>query len=211
MMRARLSLWILASTFVASTAHAEEIGLSLGWSIPGGSIERGSKVSDTVYGTIAIGLDAHHAFTESFGLTLFARYGIAVPTLCASAGDCTSSLGRDVSLGLRARYTFVSLADDLPLVPRIEIGTGYEWFTSTLSDSGVSSSRSHHGPILASIEIAGDGRLSRHVILSPTLSITTGAFAHRELSTPAFTDSGYLGARELHTWVFLGLRAAARW
>lgn len=210
MMRARcVAVLVMALSALSMPARADAIGASVGWAFPAGSLEQGSKTADVTHGLGTLALDYRRALTPALSLVLFGRYGVAVPTLCVTASDCTSSLGRDVAVGLRVGYAFIELRDELPLIPRVELGVGWEWLTTKLHDGDSGASRSYAGPILASLELAGDARLSRRFTLSPTFSLMSGTFAHLSLGTPAGEASQWIGSRELHTWVSLSLRLSA--
>src|SRR5262249_18778669 len=105
-----------------SAAHADGEGsASLGYAVPAGSLERGSRVSDTTFGAVPIQLDGAYFVAPRLALRLSAAFAIAIPKLCASSADCTKSLGRDVALDAGVRF---ALPDVGPFAPRLDAGLG---------------------------------------------------------------------------------------
>lgn len=155
---------VLPMLLFAASARADEtafrrveVGASLGYAAPVGSAERGSRTSDTNIGLVPIELDLAYRINPAFGVVASARYGIGIPTLCKTAGDCTSSLGSDVVLALRARIFLPRL---WRMSPFADVGIGYEWLTTRLTDAGVTSTRAYPGPLPLSMEVAAPFRLS---------------------------------------------------
>src|SRR4051812_47731229 len=96
----------LATLLVSGSAGAGdwEIGIATGWAAPAGSAERGARTSDTTVGLVPLDLDVAYRFTPRIGVAASLRYAAAIPTLCAAADDCVSSLGHDTAVSLRARF-----------------------------------------------------------------------------------------------------------
>jgi hypothetical protein len=210
---AAISTALLALPALASPARADnatplrfEVGLALGYAFPAGATEAGNHLRDETFGLAALHADVAVRLTRRIGIALWARYGVGIPTLCATAADCMGSLGSDVALALRVRM-------DLPafgrFAPRVDFGSGYGWFTSGLADSGASSSRAYHGPLLLSAAVALPFRLSEHWTFGPELDASAGAFVHLALDTPSGSSGGSIGGRAVHGWIAPALRLAA--
>jgi hypothetical protein len=183
-----------------------EVGLALGYAFPVGSTDVGNHLRDETFGLAALDADVSLRLTRRIGLALGARYGVGIPTLCATAADCMSSLGSDVALALRVRIELPSLGR---LAPRVDFGPGYEWFASGLTDRGSSSSRAYDGPILVSASLALPFRLSSRWTLGAVVNASAGTFVHLALDTPSGSSSGAIAGRALHGWIAPAIRLAA--
>ena len=188
-------------------AHPVEIGAALAYAAPAGSAEQGARVSDTAWGLVAIDADVSYRFTPALAAVLWGRLGAGIPTLCATAADCESSLGRDVALGARARFFFPSLG---VVEPRVDAGVGYEWSMSKLSDNGVVSRRTYDGPIVLALEGAAPFRLGERWTLGPVAALALGVFSSAGLETSAFTLDRPVAGHALHAWLSLGIRTGVR-
>lgn len=192
---------ILAAVSAPSLAGAAgEASASIGYALPAGSLERGSRLGDTTFGAVPIQLDGAWFVTPRVALRLSAAFAVAIPKLCATASDCTSSLGRDVALEAGVRF---ALPDIGPFVPRLDVGSGWEWYTTSLSDHGVSSTRAYTGPTFAALSLAAPLRVSRRFAMGPSLGVRAGVFTSATRTTPAWTDTTLDGSAA-HAW----LRAA---
>jgi hypothetical protein len=177
-----------------------ETDASLGFALPAGSLERGPRVGDTTYGAIPIAIDVAPFVAPRVALRASLAFAVAIPRLCATASDCKASLGRDVAVDLGARFALPELAR---VSPRLDIGVGWEWYATTFSDAGVSSTRSYSGPTFAAIALSAPIRLGDRFALGPSLGVRAGAFTSASRATPGWTDSSLYGAA-IHAW----LRAA---
>jgi hypothetical protein len=131
-------------------------------------------------------------------------YGVAIPKLCATASDCESSLGHDVALTMGTR---LGLAELGRASVRADVGVGWEWYATTLSDQGVASTRSYSGPVFGSLAASAPVRLGRRFTLGPALGIRAGVFTQASLSTPSWTQATIEG-HVVHAWVDFALQAA---
>src|SRR5579859_515922 len=129
-----------------------QVGIELGYAFPMGDLERGSEVSDVVHGIVPFGVEGGYRFNRTVALVAHGSYAFGIPTLCATAGDCVASFGHDMRLGIGGRFTLPRVG---PVLPQVRAMFGYEWFRSELSDNGVTSGRSYHGPILTSVQASG--------------------------------------------------------
>jgi len=202
---------VIASAIVtfAATSRADEprrfeVGAGLGYAFPAASAASGARLSDSTFGLVPLDIDVAYRFTEKFAIAVSGRYGIGIPTLCKSASDCESSLGSDVALGVRARFFLPTFGR---LEPRVDLGLGYEWYASRVTDSGVTSTHTYGGPIFLSLEAMAPFRLSKLVTLGPVLATSLGVFTSESLETPSGTYDGPHG-RAVHSWLSLGGRVA---
>ncbi|HEX8795809.1 MAG TPA: hypothetical protein VF765_32890 [Polyangiaceae bacterium] len=204
-----------AAVAVASCMHASpaagdaparrvELGASLGYGLPLGDAERGSRVSDTTFGDLLLAVDAGYRLTRRVGIAVHAHYGIAIPTLCATASDCEASLGSDVGLELVARFYPPRMG---PFAPLVDVGMGYEWLTTRLVDSGAESSRSYSGPVFVAARLVAPVALGERWSLGPVLDGSYGTFTSFGLRTTAQSFSGDVPWRSPHAWLSFGIRA----
>jgi hypothetical protein len=185
---------------IADNARGEERGeasASLGYAFPAGSLERGSRVSDTTYGAVPLAIDGAVFVTPRVALRLSAAFALAIPKLCASSSDCTASLGNDIAVDAGVRFALPDLG---PFAPRFDAGFGWEWYTTSLSEKGVASTRAYSGPTFAALALSAPLRISRRFTLGPMLGVRAGAFTSSTKTTPSWTDSSLDGAA-LHAWL----------
>ena len=180
-----------------------ELAVTLGYAVPIGDSERGGRVSDTTFGVVPLAIDMGYRFVSRVGVAARVQYGIGVPTLCQTAGDCVSSLGTDVAAVLEAR---VYLPEPGPFAPRTEVGIGYEWLTTRRSDSGAHSKRAYSGPVPLWLEFVAPLRLAGHWLFGPAVGIAVGTFTARSLETNVASTSGDVPERGMHAWISLGGR-----
>jgi hypothetical protein len=203
------ALLVVSGLFEAGRARAEgppvSVGASVGWAAPLGSAERGGRLRDTTFGTVPLGLDASYRFLSSLGVAGHVTYGIGVPTLCQTAGDCTASLGTDVTAILGIRWHVPRLG---PTAPLVDLGVGYEWFTARFADAGAHSARSYRGPVLTSGRLAAPFRVGPHWTIGPLVELSVGTFTARSLQTNVASISQDVASRAVHGWLQLGIRLA---
>jgi hypothetical protein len=206
-LRAAIILPFLLASHVAvaneSTGRPLAVATSLGYATPMGSAERGARVSDTTFGTVPVSLDAAYRWSPHLGVSLRAQYGIAIPTLCRSVGDCTASLGSDFAVSLAIRVYAPRVGR---MAPFVDAGIGYEWLTTRLVDAGASSARSYQGPILVSTTMGVPFRLGERWKIGPFVSVAAGTFTSFSLDTNASVHSGNVPARAVHAWLTFGAR-----
>jgi hypothetical protein len=181
------------------------VGASVGWAAPLGSAERGGRLRDTTFGTVPLGLDASYRVLSSVGVAAHVTYGIGVPTLCQTTGDCTASLGTDVLAILGIRWHLPRLG---PTSPLVDLGVGYEWFAARFADAGAHSARSYRGPVLTSGRLAAPFRAGAHWTLGPVVELSVGTFTARSLQTNVSSISQDVASRAVHGWLQLGVRLA---
>jgi hypothetical protein len=196
-------LAVLAIACIASPARADaEIGASLGYALPLGSVERGARTSDATFGLARIALDAGWRFNDRIGVAIGAAYGAGIPTLCATSGDCIASLGSDVVLSVRARYFLPRVSS---MAPRIDAGIGYEWWTLRLADNGTTSTQSFHGP-LGILEAAAPFAIGKRWSIGPALGVELGSFTSHRIESGTL-DVAATTEHAMHAWLFGAVRA----
>jgi hypothetical protein len=184
-----------------------ELGAAIAYAAPAGSAEAGTRVSDTTIALAALDVDASYRFTPTLAAVAGVRYAAGIPTLCATASDCTSSLGRDVVVTARVR---VFLPRVWRLEPRADVGVGWEWSLAKLSDAGAVSRRTWSGPIPLSIEAAAPLRIGESWTLGPVVAATTGVITHEGLETPSFSVDRSVDGQRVHAWLSAAIRVSMR-
>jgi hypothetical protein len=181
----------------AAVADGVEIGASLGYAAPVGSAEHGSRVSDTTFGQLPVALDGAVRLADRAGVRAGLQYGVAIPTQCASASECESSLGSDVALSLGARFF-------LPWVVA-DASVGYEWLTTKLVDADATSTRAYRGPLF-SVAATLPFTLGARWTLGPAIGASIGTFTSYALETNALSPSGSVPERAWHAWLSVAVR-----
>jgi hypothetical protein len=203
------ALAVVSGLFGAGRARADglpvSVGASAGWAAPLGSAERGARLRDTTFGTVPLGLDASYRVLSSLGIAAHVTYGIGVPTLCQSTGDCTASLGTDVGLVFGIRWHLPRIG---PTSPLVDLGLGYEWFSARFADAGAHSARSYRGPLLTSGRFAAPFRVGAHWTVGPLVELSVGTFTAQSLQTNVASISQDVASRAVHAWLQLGIRLA---
>ena len=174
----------------------------LGYAYPVGSAEQGTDTRDVSFGIVPIALAASYDLSDRWTARARFQYAPNIPTLCADTSDCISSVGRDLSLT-------VGVGRALPAWrharPELNLEVGWEWLTTKLVDSGVTSERSWNGPV-AILELFVDLKTQGPWHLGPTVGFGAGFFSHFDLETPAGSTGGST-ATALHAWPSIGFRA----
>lgn len=209
----RLALILGLGLIVRSAGAADdptrrvEVAASLGYAFPAGSPEHGARSSDATFGDAAFDVGFSYQLSRVLGVGILGRYGVVIPTLCASGSDCVSSLGHDVVVGARARFFLPRV---LTAEPYADVGMGYEWFASKLVDSGVTSTHSYDGPLLLWTELGAPFRIGSRWALGPALGLTLGTFVDSHLEAPGISSDLGIADRSIHAWLSVAGRAAVR-
>lgn len=182
-----------------------ELGATVGYALPAGSLESGSRMSDLTFGAPFGGLDAAYRVNRAWAIGASFAYGVTTPTLCATFSDCTSSLGHDETLALLGRWHVGRWGR---FAPAVEGQIGYEWFSASLSDNGAVSERSYGG---ISAALAADALFAVTTRLAVGLraELRGGVFHRATLVAPGIDASGPTEGPTLHLWPTLGARATA--
>jgi hypothetical protein len=177
----------------------------LGYAYPTGSAETGTDTRDVSFGLVPLSLIGSYDLARDWSASARLRYALNIPTLCASAPDCESSLGHQFAVA-------VGIGRALPrrwhVTPRIGLEAGWEWLTTRLSDAGVAASRSWSGPF-ARLEIFADLKSSGPWSLGPAIGVDAGLFTHFDLDTPAGHSGGPTDAA-IHAWPTISFRVGRR-
>lgn len=177
----------------------------IGYSYPSGDPETGSNTGDVSFGLVPISVMATYDFLINWSATARFSYALNVPTLCASAPDCESSLGHDVALAIGVGRV---LPRRWHFTPRLGFEAGWEWLTTKLSDGGVVAARSWNGPF-ARLEVFADVRSRGPWSLGPAIGLDVGLFTHFDLETPAGHTGGSTDTA-LHAWPTISFRVGRR-
>jgi hypothetical protein len=181
------------------------LSVGLGYSYPVASAEQGTDTRDVSFGIVPLSLSGSYDLDQRWNGSVRVLYAPNIPTLCASGPDCFSSVGRDVWIAAGVERT---LPRWRRLTPQLELEVGWEWFTSKLTDSRVTSERSWNGPV-ASLEVFVNIKTGGPWNIGPTASIGAGIFSHYNLETPAGRSEGAT-ATAIHAWPMIGLRIGRR-
>lgn len=177
----------------------------IGYAYPAGTAETGTDTRDVSFGLVPLSLVGTYDLARDWSASARLRYALNIPTLCASAPDCESSLGRDVA-------ATVGVGRALPrrwhVTARVGLEVGWEWLTTKLSDAGVVASRSWNGPFVR-MEIFGDLKSGGPWSVGPAIGIDSGFFSHFDLVTPAGHTGGSTDSA-IHAWPTVSFRAGRR-
>jgi hypothetical protein len=177
----------------------------VGYAYPAGTAETGTDTRDVSFGLVPLSLIGTYDLAGAWSASGRFRYALGIPTLCASAPDCESSLGQDVAVA-------VGIGRALPrwwrLTARVGLEVGWEWLTTRLSDAGVAASRNWNGPF-ARLEIFADLKSEGLWSLGPAIAIDAGVFTHFDLDTPAGHSDGST-ATAVHAWPSVSFRVGRR-
>jgi hypothetical protein len=211
-MRREPIAWIAAALALSSEARGHEpqldAGAAIAWAFPVGAAEEGTELSDATVGLVPITIDLEGRVAPRVGIGLLVRYGVGIPTMCGSAGECTASLGSDVLLAARARFVLPDLG---PISPRAGVGLGWEWLATRFADEDARASRLRHGPVplVADVELA----------LTPAQGWTVGlvggaalgVFVDRQVDTAYGSASVPAADLAPHAFIDIGVRVGAAW
>jgi hypothetical protein len=205
-----------ASVSVPCSAHAEgvDVGVRTGYARPAGGFDAGSRATDGSFGAIPLALDvtlrlspARRTLAEthaswSVAAGLYGAYAATIPTLCTTASECISSIGRDTELGLVARIRAPRLAF---LLPEGELGAGWSWSSRSLVDREAVSTRAWNGPVLLRAALVPSIRLGTHTRLGLVVGGSVARSTSFALDAPGVSRRGIEGAR-LHGTLDAGVR-----
>lgn len=207
-MRRGLALALgVCGLFASDSARADggrlSVALALGYAAPQGSTERGDHLGDTAFGVTPFAVDGAYRLVQRLGVSVHAQYGVGIPTLCRTAGDCLASLGSEASAAVGLRYFGPRVGTAAPLV---DVGVGYEWFATRLSEAGALSTRAHQGPVLLAVWLVWPFRLGARWTLGPVAGVSVGTFTSYSLTTNILRSSGDVAGHAVHGWLSVGAR-----
>jgi hypothetical protein len=194
--------------FVTSTAHAQgavDLGARVGVALPVGSFDRGTHAGDTSFGGVPLGVDVTTRLGPparwAVGIGVFAAVAPTIPRLCATASDCVGSLGRDLELGwmtrLRGPKTLFFRSEG-------ELGFGWSWWSRSLEDTGVRSTRRYSGPLLFRAAFVPTFGLGARTRLGVVFGGSVAGTASSHLTAPGVDQAGMRGG--VHGTIELGVR-----
>lgn len=185
--------------------HKVELGARLGFSLPMGVIENGSRASDLTYGSVPIAFDGGLALSQVVSVGALFLYAPTIPKLCASASDCTSSLGHDILLGVLSRFHFPRMRW---LCPDAEVGVGYEWASRSLADKGANSTRSFRGPrfTFAVVPIVP---ISKRFSLGLAIGASLAIASNVNLDAPGISESRAADGTRVHGSIDFAVRVGS--
>jgi hypothetical protein len=208
------ALCVLAtlSLLASRVAHAEQprrlqIAGQLGYGFPGGILERGSELSDVTWGLVGLGVDGAYRFSRFWSVGAALSYGASIPKLCATSGDCVSSLGHDFRAGALARW---QIGKWQSFEPDVDLELGYEWLVTKLVDNAAVSRRGARGPE-ATLAAHGQFALWQDVSIGPVLAFSTGIFTRASLDAPGIETERDTDGSTVHFWTFVGFRTSTVW
>ncbi|MEZ4222422.1 MAG: hypothetical protein R3B13_15900 [Polyangiaceae bacterium] len=179
-------------------------GFRLGWSLPGGEIEKGSKLSAGVTGALGAGAQLGYRFTPNLIVALDMGGGYVFPDNCGGGANCSGWQLRGGLMGIWRILPFEYTS------PWVGLGPGYEYLVQSVSVGGSEVSRAVHGLQYFEFSAGVDFRTSR-TYAGPYLSFAMGRFGSYSTSgsTPngEIDDSGSIDDPATHNWITFGLHA----
>jgi hypothetical protein len=212
------TLVILAVAPLSGVAFAEgapdggiEVALRTGVALPYGQLWNGMKLKSYASVVIPFVVEAGYRFKP--GLFLGGRFQYGYAFAHNPVGSCRdiSCDGSVITVGAEALYRAPSWA---AFAPWVGLGLGYEWADADITFSSVpqsTNSYSYRG-LQGLVQIGGDGRVGRQVVLGPFVEVAIGQFDKAE----EHTHSAYFDATidllttspAWHAWLSLGVRGA---
>ncbi len=189
---------VAAVLVLPAPAHAQfTLGARLGFAPGMGDATKGDPLKDTVKSQVPIQLDALYTLAPDVAAGLYFSYGLGQLGGAASQ-DCSASCSvRITRLGIEGTYTFGKA--DLPLVPWVGLGIGYEWQRLEASFAGISGTVTTSGFEFVNVQVGGDYRVGRQVAFGPYLLFSLGEYSS--------SDGHAIADTAIHEWLHLGVRA----
>lgn len=193
----------LGGSASADEGRPMQVGGVLGYAFPAGLLERGSRTADVTFGAPFVAFDGAYRIAGAWSVGAAFSYGVAIPKLCATSSDCTSSLGHDETLMLLGRWHIGQWG---PFAPTVDARLGYEWLGTSLSDNGVTSVRRYRGFAGA---LAADAMfdVSSRIAVGLRTELRGGVFHRAAVVASGVDQSGPTDGSTLHLWPVLGARA----
>jgi hypothetical protein len=188
-----------------SPASRVTVFAGLGYAYPVGSAETGTDTGDVSFGLVPLSIGGSYDLPRDWTAAAHFRYALNIPTLCANASDCQSSVGSDVAFAVGVGRALPSWRH---FTTHVGLQVGWEWLTTRLSDAGVAATRSWNGP-LANLDIFVDLKSRGPWSVGPALALDVGFFTHFDLEAPAVHKSGSADMA-LHAWPSIAFRIGRR-
>lgn len=181
-----------------------QLGLRLGFGLPGGEAIDGSKLSDSLIGQLPIWLDVGFKLSPHFVLGGYAQLGFLLFKSANARGGCPDDVdcsGTDLRFGAQFQYTFAPAA---PTRVWLGAGAGYEILRTSVDGD----SFSYHGWEFFNGQVGVDFATGPAAAVGPFFAFTSARFDRYSSDFGGQTDSGKItsGSRAFHNWVFLGIR-----
>jgi hypothetical protein len=176
--------------------------VALGAALPLGNLERGSKLRDVTFASMPVEVTGGYETGRRLALLGLFRYAPSVPTMCASAGECVASIGREIVVGIRVSRAGTELHG---FVPVLSLDVGYEWFASKLVDEDATSQRRYRGPF-AAMDFLAVHRWGERWQVGPFAQVGAGRFTSLSLVTPSWQRDLPIDQAAMHFWAVLGVR-----
>jgi hypothetical protein len=206
-----------------------EVGLRTGYGLPFGkaSGNEARDLSDFIAGQVPIWVHLGARVDGNVAFGVFYSYGFGIvgsylrqtcDLLEASASGETvdvSCYTRSHRAGIQVGYHFIPEGD---LDPWIAAGLGHEFFDFTLSSASrtrsATSTIDADGFEYGNFQFGLDYRLDEHFRVGPFLGLSASSYGELTRSCHgdcgvAGSDSGNVGNRSRHVWIYLGLRGVA--
>jgi hypothetical protein len=206
---------LLAILVLPALALAQSsVGLRVGYGIPGGDLQKDSKLSDQIKGQVPIQLDLMYGLTPQTAVGAYASYGfdkVASPLKERSVffvGPDATYKASTYRVGLQATYAFTGAT----IVPWVGIGSGLE-VGSFLVEKGIAKiTGTTRGWEIANFQVGADYAASTRYSAGIFASYAIGRFSYQggEVSGAGVLDGvqgGGLGSdASNHGWFTIGVR-----
>ena len=152
-------------------------------------------------------LEVGYRLNANFTVAALFQYGFAQinsggPIDCSGTPgiDCSASIMR---LGIEAIYNLNLAA---PLTPWVGIGTGYEWFSYSVSGGGQSGSVGARGFEFVTLHAGGDYFAAPNFAIGPFLSFSLAQYANVSGEAPGMSIDMEITDKSMHQWLQMGVR-----
>jgi hypothetical protein len=178
-----------------------ELGVGVAGGIPYGKVDGTADYSEWTSGQIALDLDAGLRFSPATYLGTYLQFGTGFSgSQFSSCGSCSNG---NLRVGLTFRLHF---SPEESFDPYVGAGLGYETFS--LSAGNGQASVDVKGMELVHLQMGGDYRVSRSIVVGPYLLCTLGRFTSITTSGLTTNTNGTLSDQSLHGWILVGVKGA---
>lgn len=187
-----------------------EVALRTGVALPYGELWNGMKLKS--YASVVVPFVVEAGYRLIPGLFLAGRFQYGYAFVHNPVGSCQdiSCDGSVITVGAEVLYRF---APEAAFAPWVGVGLGYEWAAADITFSSVpqsANSYSYRGP-QGLLQVGGDGRVGRQVVLGPFVEVALGRFDKAEEHTHSADFDAtidLLASPAWHAWFSLGVRGA---
>ena len=200
--------------FPAMASAQASIGLRAGYAIPSGDLQKDSKLSDQLKGSIPIQLDLLYRVAPRTAVGLYGSYGFGQVASALKdrtmllVGPGASYTAATWRAGVEATHAFL----DGPIVPWVGIGSGIEIGTYKVENGGASIKGNTRGWEWVNLQAGGDWVIAPSFSAGLYVQYAIGQFTYQggEVSGTGMFDGsagGGLGSdASTHQWFTFGLR-----